>query len=142
MWHDVRALWSRTLVGRSAPEPWHGGAGAMVVSTETAGRSGRRFEKCARECGLNVIQRYFKKCTLEERSSAADHSQCTCSSPVVQAWLRYESGEARVWFRCGSSVLCLFMCIYMYYTKCGSGILPSRNAAASLITRRACVVQV
>ena len=32
----------------------------------------------------------------------ADHSQCACTSSVVQVWFRCSSGMVQIWFNCGS----------------------------------------
>ena len=39
---------------------------------------------------------------MEGRSSMADHSQCACTSSVVQVWFRCSSGMMQIWFNCGS----------------------------------------
>ena len=54
---------------------------------------------------------------------------------MVQVWFRCGSGVVQVWFKYGSGVV-------QVWFKCSSGIVPSRDAAAWLITRTAWVLRV
>ena len=70
----------------------------------------------------------------------------TRSARVLQLWFRCGSGVVQVWFRCGSGVVQVWFKygsgVVQVWFKCSSGVVPSRDAAAWLITRTAWVLRV
>eukprot|EP00959_Pyramimonas_sp_CCMP1952_P351263 7359361-Pyramimonas_sp.AAC.1 len=83
--------------------------------------------------GSNMVQVWFKSCTIEGRNNMTDHQQCACGSGVVQVWFSSEvvsssgattwltTSSARAWFKYGSSVV-------QVWFKCSSGVVPSSAA--------------